>query len=112
MAPWMLGFPRQTAREAMADLYRTLPEAVAWGWIEEAREEPGDERLEDGVRDPWASRSTPAGASVSNRGDWQCVLRKRTARHCERLLPTAPAQCRGCKDRFRPFSTPCHRETA
>lgn len=43
----------QTAEQALADLYRTLPPAVAEGWLEDAgRGRPG---LDDELRDPWAS---------------------------------------------------------
>ncbi|RJQ64223.1 MAG: type II toxin-antitoxin system Phd/YefM family antitoxin [Desulfobacteraceae bacterium] len=42
-----------TALEAMADLYRTLPEEAARGWLEDARS--AEENLTDEVRDPWVS---------------------------------------------------------
>jgi prevent-host-death family protein len=42
-----------TALEAMADLYRTLPEEAAAGWLEDARI-PDDGRADE-LRDPWAS---------------------------------------------------------
>ena len=47
------GPARMNALEAMADLYRTLPEDAAEGWMEESRQ-TGDS-LKDEVRDPWAS---------------------------------------------------------
>ena len=45
---------RETALEALTDLYRTLPEEAAAGWLEAARDGLG-EALEDEPRDPWAS---------------------------------------------------------
>jgi antitoxin (DNA-binding transcriptional repressor) of toxin-antitoxin stability system len=46
------GPARQTALEAMADLYRTLPEDAARGWLEDSRgNEVGGL---DELRDPWA----------------------------------------------------------
>jgi prevent-host-death family protein len=47
------GPARMTALEAMADLYRTLPEDAAEGWLEESRQT--GESLKDEVRDPWPS---------------------------------------------------------
>ena len=50
------GPARQTALEAMADLYRTLPEDAAAAW--EADSGKGrwkGSRLDKGIRDPWAS---------------------------------------------------------
>ena len=47
------GPARMNALEAMADLYRTLPEDAAEGWMEESGQ-TGDS-LKDEVRDPWAS---------------------------------------------------------
>ncbi len=46
----------QTALEAMADLYRTLPDDAAATWEADSRKGRwrGD-RLEKGIRDPWAS---------------------------------------------------------
>jgi len=47
---------RQTALQAMADLYRTLPEDAAATWEADSRRgrwKGG--RLDKGVRDPWAS---------------------------------------------------------
>lgn len=41
-----------TAREAMSDLYRTLPEDSALTWISDSRL-PGT--IEDQLSDPWAS---------------------------------------------------------
>ncbi|HVN64819.1 MAG TPA: type II toxin-antitoxin system Phd/YefM family antitoxin [Candidatus Binataceae bacterium] len=47
---------RMTALEAMADLYRTLPEKAAAKWEADSRAESlKDERLSRGIRDPWAS---------------------------------------------------------
>lgn len=43
----------QSAEQALADLYRTLPPEVAEGWLEDAHR--GSEALDDGPRDPWAS---------------------------------------------------------
>jgi antitoxin (DNA-binding transcriptional repressor) of toxin-antitoxin stability system len=46
----------QTALEAMADLYRTLPGDAADGWETESRQyNPKRATLNKGVRDPWAS---------------------------------------------------------
>jgi len=45
--------PRQTALEAMGDLYRTLPESAASGWLRDAQE--SDAQLDREIRDPWAS---------------------------------------------------------
>ena len=44
--------PRQTALEVMADLYRTLPEPAARGWLTDAR---SDDTLDQALRDPWAT---------------------------------------------------------
>lgn len=47
---------QQTALEAMADLYRTLPEDAAAAWETDARRgrwKGG--RLDKGIRDPWPS---------------------------------------------------------
>ena len=50
------GPARQTALEAMADLYRTLPEGVAATWEADSRRGRWKgSRLDKGVRDPWAS---------------------------------------------------------
>ena len=43
----------QTARQALADLYRLLPPEAAKGWLEDARR--GGKALDDKPRDPWAS---------------------------------------------------------
>ena len=48
------GTARQTALEAMADLYRTLPEHAAAGWVESGRKTFAS-KLDKAVRDPWAS---------------------------------------------------------
>jgi antitoxin (DNA-binding transcriptional repressor) of toxin-antitoxin stability system len=44
---------RQTALEAMADLYRTLAPEAAEGWAEAGKEM--GESVEKGVRDPWGT---------------------------------------------------------
>jgi hypothetical protein len=50
------GPARQTALEAMADLYRTLPEDAAATWEADSRKGRWKgSRLDKGVRDPWAS---------------------------------------------------------
>jgi antitoxin (DNA-binding transcriptional repressor) of toxin-antitoxin stability system len=50
------GPARQTALEAMADLYRTLPEDAAATWEADSRKgRRKGSRLDKGVRDPWAS---------------------------------------------------------
>jgi antitoxin (DNA-binding transcriptional repressor) of toxin-antitoxin stability system len=50
------GPARQTALEAMADLYRTLPENAAATWEADSRRGRWKgSRLDKGVRDPWAS---------------------------------------------------------
>ena len=41
-----------TALEALGDLYGIVGEEAGAGWTEEARQ---DERLSDGMRDPWAT---------------------------------------------------------
>jgi antitoxin (DNA-binding transcriptional repressor) of toxin-antitoxin stability system len=47
---------QQTALEAMADLYRTLPEDAAAGWEADSRRyNPKSAAVEKGMRDPWAS---------------------------------------------------------
>ena len=47
---------RQTALEAMADLYRTLPEDAATTWEADSRKGRWKgSRLDKGLRDPWAS---------------------------------------------------------
>lgn len=52
LVPWP---GRQTALEAMADLYRTLPETAGEGWLRDSRAGAGEETLEQGVKDPWRS---------------------------------------------------------
>ncbi|MHB8764368.1 MAG: type II toxin-antitoxin system Phd/YefM family antitoxin [Deferrisomatales bacterium] len=47
------GAPRMTALEALADLYRTLPEGAAAGWLEDSRQ--GGPGTLDELGDPWAS---------------------------------------------------------
>lgn len=50
------GPARQTALEAMADLYQTLPEDAAATWEADSRKGRWKgSRLDKGVRDPWAS---------------------------------------------------------
>lgn len=50
------GPARQTALEAMADLYRTLPEDAAATWEADSRKGRWKgSRLDKGIRDPWAS---------------------------------------------------------
>lgn len=47
---------RQSALEAMAELYRTIPEDAAATWEAESRKGRWKgNRLDKGVRDPWAS---------------------------------------------------------
>lgn len=46
------GAPRQTALEAMSDLYRTLPDEAAKDWLKASRS--FSDKL-NGIRDPWAS---------------------------------------------------------
>ena len=43
----------QSAEQALADLYRTLPTEAAEGWLDDARQ--GSQALDDKLRDPWAS---------------------------------------------------------
>ncbi|MBW1927046.1 MAG: type II toxin-antitoxin system Phd/YefM family antitoxin [Deltaproteobacteria bacterium] len=45
----------QTALEAMADLYRTLPPEAAADWLKESRGDLGGDRIDKGVHDPWDS---------------------------------------------------------
>lgn len=50
------GPARQTAIEAMADLYRTLPEDAAATWEADSRKGRWKgSRLDSGMRDPWVS---------------------------------------------------------
>ena len=44
-----------SALEAMADIYRTLPEDAASGWEADSRANLKGNRLPKGVRDPWDS---------------------------------------------------------
>lgn len=47
---------RQTALEAMADIYRTLPEHAATTWQADSRKGRWKgSRLDKGIRDPWRS---------------------------------------------------------
>jgi PHD/YefM family antitoxin component YafN of YafNO toxin-antitoxin module len=43
----------QTALEAMADLYRTLPEDAAGNWLKDSQDMTGN--LDQEIRDPWDS---------------------------------------------------------
>ncbi len=47
------GAPRMTALEAMADLYRTLPEGAGATWLDDSRQ-VGTNMLDE-VNDPWDS---------------------------------------------------------
>ena len=50
------GPARQTALEALADLYRTLPESAGITWEGDSRKGRWrGSRLDKGIRDPWAS---------------------------------------------------------
>lgn len=50
------GPARQTALEAMADLYRTLPDSAGVTWEADSRRGRWrGSRLDNGIRDPWAS---------------------------------------------------------
>jgi antitoxin (DNA-binding transcriptional repressor) of toxin-antitoxin stability system len=56
VARLLAGPARQTALEAMADLYRTLPEDAAATWEADSRKGRWrGSRLDKGVRDPWVS---------------------------------------------------------
>jgi antitoxin (DNA-binding transcriptional repressor) of toxin-antitoxin stability system len=56
IARLVAGPGRQNALEAMADLYRTLPEDVAATWERDARTTRWrGSKLAKGARDPWAS---------------------------------------------------------
>ncbi len=48
------GAARQTALQAMADLYRTLPEKAAVDWEKDSRSLT-EETVAEGTRDPWDS---------------------------------------------------------
>ena len=47
------GLSQMSAEQALADLYRVLPESAAEGWLDDSWQ--GSARLEDELRDPWAS---------------------------------------------------------
>jgi len=49
------GSRHQTALEAMAGLYRTLPDRAGADWLTDSRDLPGVGGLADEARDPWAS---------------------------------------------------------
>ncbi|MCJ7795222.1 MAG: type II toxin-antitoxin system Phd/YefM family antitoxin [Thermoleophilia bacterium] len=49
------GRGHQTALEAMAGLYRTLPDPAGADWLANSRDLPGVGDLADEARDPWAS---------------------------------------------------------
>ena len=56
IARLVAGPGRQSALEAMADLYRTLPDDVAATWESDARVTRWKgSKVAKGVRDPWAS---------------------------------------------------------
>ena len=56
IARLVAGPGRQNALEAMADLYRTLPEDVAATWEKDARATRWKgSKVAKGVRDPWES---------------------------------------------------------
>jgi len=55
IARMLPGPGRQTALEAMADLYRTLPEGAAAGWVNDSRNTGSPETVDEELRDPWAS---------------------------------------------------------
>jgi len=55
VARMLPGPGQQTALEAMADLYRTLPEDAATGWMSNSRDTDAPETLGEELRDPWAS---------------------------------------------------------
>lgn len=44
---------RRTALEALADLYRTLPEDAAAGWEADGKGMAVDQAIDSAVRDPW-----------------------------------------------------------
>jgi antitoxin (DNA-binding transcriptional repressor) of toxin-antitoxin stability system len=47
---------QQTALEAMADLYRTIPEEASLEWeADSRRHNQKNATLDKGIRDPWAS---------------------------------------------------------
>lgn len=47
---------RQTALQAMADLYRTLPAKSAAGWLQDARGTSLlDQTVDEGIKDAWDS---------------------------------------------------------
>ncbi len=45
----------QTALEAMGDLYRTLPDEAAVGWLVDGRTQPAQDGTVASVRNPWAT---------------------------------------------------------
>jgi len=47
------GAGQQTALEAMADLYRTLPEDAAGNWLKDSQKLP--ETITEEIRNPWDS---------------------------------------------------------
>lgn len=47
------GLGHMSAEQALADLYRVLPDHAAEGWLEDARR--GMTGLDDSLRDPWDS---------------------------------------------------------
>jgi antitoxin (DNA-binding transcriptional repressor) of toxin-antitoxin stability system len=46
------GAPRMTALEALADLYRTMPDSEGAAWVRDARR--ADDKRRRRLRDPWA----------------------------------------------------------
>jgi len=49
------GLGRQTALEAMADIYRTLPVEAAAEWLQDSRAGFGGDTIDSGVRSAWDS---------------------------------------------------------
>jgi len=49
------GRMHQTALEAMSDLYRTLPDEAAAGWLADSRAQPVGDESAASVKDPWTT---------------------------------------------------------
>jgi len=49
------GHTHQTALEAMSDLYRTLPDKAAAGWLADSRAQPVKDSTAASVVDPWVT---------------------------------------------------------
>ena len=49
------GVGRMTALEAMADLYRTLPETAGQDWLQDSRATDLADDITQEMRDPWDS---------------------------------------------------------